>query len=99
MRRVLQWWALRRRRFPVLCDADEKHTAAFGEKLIPARALAVWTLHRTGRDVFSRGSGEFPKADNGRSDVIRCTRPTKRKKDETCQWYQGSPHGSLLKHN
>jgi hypothetical protein len=72
----------RRRRFPVLCDADEKHTAAFGEKLIPARALAVWTLHRASRDVFSRGSGEFPKADNGRRDVVRCTRPTERETRE-----------------
>src|SRR6266446_6766715 len=87
------------RRFPIFSHADENHMAAFGEKLIPARALAVLTLHHTSRDVLNRGSGQFPKADNGRGDVVRRTRPTKRKKGEACQRYQGSPHGSLPRHN
>jgi hypothetical protein len=54
--------------------------AAFAEKLIPARALAVLTLHHISRDVFSRGRGQFPKTNNGRRDVVRQARPTKRKK-------------------
>jgi hypothetical protein len=59
--------------------------AALGEKLISARALAVLTLDHISREVFSRGPGQFPKADNGRRDVIRRARPTKRKKGEACE--------------
>src|SRR5205807_1773381 len=51
------------------------------------------------RGAADDGPGQFPKTNNGRRDVVRQARPTKRKKGETCRWYQGSPHCSLPKHN